>query len=154
MIFLYKFLTNFLSVFYAKNLKERWEFQNFVNSFWSIFMSNKIERSFALVIFFWFSDHRMHLLLPIFLTYAYKISLEIRHNFMRAVWKLRGCKFPLWHTSNCHEQKVHYLSFNLSIYDFSIQSKPIDVQPLEVWVRNEKKWPFFKVAKTQNLHFT
>ena len=129
---------------YHENISK---FRSFVNSFWSIFMSNKIERSFALAIFFRFSDRRMHLLFPIFPTYAYKSSLEIRHNFMRAVSQLRGCKFPLWHTSNCHEQKVHYLSSNLSIYDFSIQSKAIDVQPFEVWVRNEKNGLFSKLPK-------
>ena len=111
------------------------------------FYVKQIERSFALAIFLRFSDRWMHLLFPIFPTYAYKSSLEIRHNFMRAVSQLRGCKFPLWHTSNCHEQKVHYLSFNLSIYDFSIQSKAIDVQPFEVWVRNEKNGLFSKLPK-------
>ena len=129
---------------YHENISK---FRSFVNSFWSIFMSNKIERSFALAILFRFSDRRMHLLFPIFPTYRYKSSLEIRHNFMRAVSQLMGCKFPLWHTSNRHEQKVHYLSSNLSIYDFSIQSKAIDVQPFEVWVRNEKNGLFSKLPK-------
>ena len=115
-------------------------------------MSNKIERSFALAIFFRFSDRWMHLLFPIFPTYGYKSSLEIRHNFMRAVSKLKGCKFPLWHTSNYHEQKVHYLSSNLSIYDFSMQSKAVEVQPFEVWVRNEKM-AFFQSCQNAKSTF-
>ena len=110
-------------------------------------MWNKIERTASLVIFFRFSDRMMHLLLSIFPTYAYKSSLEIRRNFMRVVWRLGRCKFPLWHTWNCHEHKVHLLSFIWSIYHFSIQSKAFEIKPFEVWVRNGKNGLFLNLEK-------
>ena len=78
-------------------------------------MWNKIERTFALAIFFRFLDCRTHLLLSIVPANAQKSSLEIRRNFMRAAWRLRECKFPLWHTWNCYEHKVHCFRFILSI---------------------------------------
>ena len=66
---------------------------------------------------------------------------------MRVVWWLSRCKFPLWHTWNRHEHKVHCLRFILSIYHFSIQSKAIEIKPFEVWVRNGKKGLFLHFAK-------
>ena len=110
-------------------------------------MLNKIKRSFALAIFFWFSDRRMHLLFPIFPTYGYKSSLEIRHNFMRAVSQLRGWKFPLWHTWNSHEHKLHCLGFILSICHFWIKPKAIEIKLFEVWVHNGKNDLFLNLAK-------
>ena len=110
-------------------------------------MWNKIERTFALAIFFRFLDCRTHLLLSIVPANAQKIPLEIRRNFMRAAWRLRERKFPLWHTSNCHEHKVHCFRFILSIYHFWIKPKAIEIQLFEVWVHNRKNGLFLNFAK-------
>ena len=116
-------------------------------------MWNKTERTFALVIFFRFSDCRTHLLLSIVPANAQKSSLEIRRNFMRAAWRLRGWKFPLWHTWNWHERKVHGLSFILGIHHFRIKPKATEIQLFEVWVHNGKNDLFWiwKNAKS-TLH--
>ena len=116
-------------------------------------MWNKIERTFALAIFFRFLDCRTHLLLSIVPANAQKSSLEIRRNFMRAAWRLRECKFPLWHTWNCHEHKVHCFRFILSIYHFGITPKAIEIQLFEVWVQNGKKIFFWILQNAKStLH--
>ena len=123
--------------------KKVWKFRSFRNSFWSIFMWNKTERTFALDIFFRFSYCRTHLLLSIVPADAQKSSLEIRRNFMRAAWRLRGRKFPLWHTLNSHEHNLHCFSFILSIIHFWIKPKAIEIKLFEVCVHNGKNELFF-----------